>query len=275
MTEQKPTSNAKVDQILDLLLDALAERQAARRPAATPPVAQSVAQSSGLRPASEPAPGAQSGGLRHASEPAPVAQSSGVRPAQQPAAKPPAAEPRPGDPGWTPPARQPSIQLDRTLGRLIVLILALIVLMNIPVTRYGVSLARILPDATSIIIRDGLVLKGEGDQIYVLEDNKLRWISSLEAFDRLGYRWSEVHQVDAAFLAQFEQGAPLHILLKCAESPHIYRIEEGKKRWIKDIATFEAEGHVWEDVRLTSCAYLRTLPDGVPIPADAGTPPQP
>ena len=32
---------------------------------------------------------------------------------------------------------------------------------------------------------------------------------------------------------------------------------------------------VWDDVRFVSCPYLRDLPDGVPIPEDAGEPPQP
>ena len=52
-------------------------------------------------------------------------------------------------------------------------------------------------------------------------------------------------------------------------------LENGQKRWIKDIDTFLAEGHVWEDVRFVSCEYLRSIPDGPPIPEDAGPPPQP
>ena len=63
--------------------------------------------------------------------------------------------------------------------------------------------------------------------------------------------------------------------LKCDGSPHIYRLENQAKRWIKDIETFEAEGHVWEDVRFVSCQYLRDLPDGPPVPEDAGPPPEP
>jgi hypothetical protein len=153
--------------------------------------------------------------------------------------------------------------------------MALTILLNIPVTRYGVSLARILPDSDSFIVRDGLVLKGSGPRVYVLEDDKLRWISSLEAFERLGYEWDQVHIVEDAFLERFEMGEPLYVLLKCGGSPHIYRIEEETKRWIKDIPTFEAEGHVWEDVHFVDCDYLRRIPDGPPIPEDAGEPPSP
>jgi hypothetical protein len=68
---------------------------------------------------------------------------------------------------------------------------------------------------------------------------------------------------------------PQPILLKCISSPHIYLLEEGEKRWIDTIETFNERGYVWDDVHLVTCAGLRTIPDGVPIPANAGPPPQP
>ncbi len=259
MADQSPVDKpSTADQILDLLLDALAERQLARRaqarvspsPAAPPP-----------RPASPPVEQ-----IRPAAPPGPV---------PRPPVPPPRREPEPGDEDWQPPPRLPSINLDKTLGRLLLLVAVLVVAVNIPVNRYGVSLARIMPDAASLVIRDGLVLKGSGPEIYVLEDNKLRWISSLEAFEYFGYTWDQVHIVDEKFLQEFEVGRPIHILLKCQASPHIYALENGVKRWIKDIPTFLAEGYVWEDVKFVSCDYLRSLPDGPPIPEDAGPPPQP
>jgi hypothetical protein len=71
----------------------------------------------------------------------------------------------------------------------------------------------------------------------------------------------------------YEDAAP--ILLKCRASPHIYLLEQGKKRWIEDIETFNDRGYVWRDVRFITCDELRSIPDGVPIPANAGPPPQP
>jgi hypothetical protein len=165
--------------------------------------------------------------------------------------------------------------MGKTIGRLAILVVALLVLVNVPVTRYGVSLARILPETTSLIIRDGLVLKGSGPEIYQLEDGQLRWISSMDAFEHLGLAWQDVHVVEDEFLEDFEEGRPIHVLLKCPTSPHVYRLENQEKRWIKDIDTFLAEGHVWEDVRMVTCDYLRNIPDGAPIPEDAGEPPQP
>lgn len=71
----------------------------------------------------------------------------------------------------------------------------------------------------------------------------------------------------------YNQAEP--ILLKCTRSPHIYRLEDGTKRWIKDIPTFDAQGYRWNDVTYVSCDDLRAVPDGPPIPPDAGSPPQP
>lgn len=68
---------------------------------------------------------------------------------------------------------------------------------------------------------------------------------------------------------------PDPILLKCGASPHIYLLEDGKKRWIDTIETFNDHGYVWRDVHFVPCEDLRSIPDGVPIPADAGPPPQP
>ena len=173
------------------------------------------------------------------------------------------------------PPRQPSMGLDRSLARLMAAVVALAVIVNIPLNRHGVSLARMLPDSASLIIRDGLVLKGSGAEIYMLDDNKLRWISSLDAFENLGLEWKDVHVVEDQFLDQFELGRAIHLVLKCNGSPHIYALENGKKRWIKDIETFTAQGYVWDDVRIVDCFYLRNLPDGLPIPENAGPAPQP
>jgi len=273
---KKPSTT---DQILDLLLDALVERQKARRPQArqeAPMPKPPAASEQRPEPEKEPA--------RPIPPPRPEPPPSARRPVKSVPPPQPKRQPKPGDEGGPvlgqtgtrePPPRLPSIHMGKMLARLAILIVALIILVNIPVTRYGVSLARIMPETSSLIIRDGLVLKGSGPEIYMLEEGKLRWISSLDAFEHLGLTWDDVHVVEDEFLAKFEKGRPIHVLLKCRSSPHIYRLENNQKRWIKDIDTFLAEGHVWDDVRFVSCDYLRGIPDGPPIPEDAGPPPQP
>jgi hypothetical protein len=250
MSEQKPSAS---ERLLDLLLDALQERQATRQADVVAPQRQPKAP---IEPAVE----------RRAPKTWPPANERVDQKER---------EPGPGEVGWQPPPQVPSVHLERVLGRFLALVAVLVVAVNVPVNRYGVSLARILPDSASLVIRDGLVLKGSGPEIYMVQNDQLRWISSMDAFEHLRLKWGDVHVVEDAFLQHFEQGPPIHVLLKCKDSPHIYRLENQQKRWIKDIDTFLAEGHVWDDVRFVSCEYLRNIPDGPPIPPDAGPPPQP
>jgi hypothetical protein len=288
MSNQGPADKrSTTEQILDLLLDALAERQKDRQAGAVtpapPPTAEWKAPTASARLAAEVQRNEPEAG---SSEPVPPPRPDPPpgeqrRPESRPIAtrpappRPPRRELQAGEEGWEPPTRLPSIHMGKMLLRLAILVAILIVAVNIPVNRYGVSLARIMPESSSLIIRDGLVLKGSGPEIYMLENDKLRWISSMDAFEHLGLTWEDVHVVDDSFLNTFKKGRPIHVLLKCQASPHIYRLENDQKRWIKDIDTFLAEGHVWEDVRFVSCDYLRSIPDGPPIPEDAGPPPQP
>ena len=164
----------------------------------------------------------------------------------------------------------------RLMARLALGLLVVIVVVNIPFNRHGTTLATALPDSASLIVRDGLVVKEENsEEIFVYQDGRFRWISSLDAFEHYGFTWGDVRVVQDGYLVGFETGSPLHVLLKCPESPHVYRLEGGTKRWIRDIDDFIAEGHVWEDVRFVHCQYLRDLPDGETVPPDSGPSPQP
>jgi hypothetical protein len=278
MNNNKPT---KTEQILDLLLDALLERQATRGADEVPPATGAPAAPAPVGEATAAAKAAAAPEPIVPPEPKPIVPPAPIPPAEiEPADNFVAPEkwtPRPAVPHFAPsqPEALPSIQLDQMLRRLALGLVLLIILVNIPFNSAGTTLARAMPDARSLIIRDGLVLKGSGERIYVLENNRKRWISSLDAFAWHGYRWEQVNIVEDVFLDRFEDGRPIYVLLKCAQSPHIYALEEGQKRWIRDIPAFEAEGFVWEDVKVISCAQLRQTPTGIPIPPDAGPSPEP
>ncbi len=271
----KQNDSSKIEQLLDLLLDALQERQAAREIKAEPEQPthiQRVDVQTNIIEDAAPSelpqtrlPGIPPDEPQHI-EPLPSSEENSDHVA--------ITEPEEPPPPYIP-EKLPTIHLDRMLGRLTLFLLALIVLINIPLNRFGTNLARAMPDEQALVIRDGLVLQGSGEEIYVLENNQKRWISSLDAFNYYGYRWQQVNHVDDDFLDQFPSGPALSILYKCRESPHVYAIENGVKRWIKDIPTFEAQGYAWEDVQIISCTRLEQIPNGSPIPPDAGKPPDP
>ncbi len=162
------------------------------------------------------------------------------------------------------------------MARLAIGLLIIVVLINIPFNTQGQALARSIPSSAALVIANGLLIKeSNSPDVYVYRDNAFHWITSLEAFERLGYRWEDVHIVEPGFLNQFPKGNPVSILAKCDASPHVYQLEAGHKRWIVDIPTFVAQGYVWQDVQMVSCDYLHNLPDGDSIPPGRGTPPPP
>lgn len=247
------TERTRLDALLDLLADEVAKRLEARgSPAHVAPEPPEVITS---------VPGALSG--------------TGVAPASVhgPATE-PASDPRPEfEPDLAPSTSSHPASL---MARLAIGVLIIVALINIPLNAQGTALARSIPSSASLIIRNGLVVKeATSPEFWVYRDGAFHWITSLEAFEHFGYSWRDVHIVEPGFLDPFEKGTPLYVLLKCNDSPHIYRLEGGSKRWIVDIPTFEAEGHVWADVKPVSCEYLRDLPDGESIPPGHGSPPSP
>jgi hypothetical protein len=162
------------------------------------------------------------------------------------------------------------------MARLALGMLIAIVLINIPINAQGTALARSIPSSASLVIANGLIVKeATSPDVYVYKDDAFHWITTLDAFEYFGYRWQNVHIVEAGFLSQFPKGKPIYVLLKCDGNPHIYQLDAGYKRWIVDIATFTAEGYIWQDVKIVPCRTLRNLPDGDSIPPGRGTPPPP
>lgn len=168
------------------------------------------------------------------------------------------------------PEKLPSINMNRVFYRLCVSLALLLIVVNVPFNRFGTNLARAMPDERALVVRDGLLFKGAGDEIYILENNQKRWISSLTAFEVSGFRWDQVHEVDQEFVDQFSSGPDFHVLIRCDAQPHIYLLEGTQKRWIENPVEFERAGFKWEDVRYIDCWRLKnSYEDGVPIPEDA------
>jgi hypothetical protein len=215
---------------------------------------------------------------------APGARAGEAAPAEQ-RARPPASspnhEPRAVPERATAEKEPPSRPLGaphaaRLIVRLALVLVVLIVLVNIPLNRFGTTLATMLPDSSAWVMVDGFVVKEEDDpEIYVFQDGRLRWISSIQAFEAYGWDWGDVHVAEDGYLDGLEIGPPLEVVAKCWNSPHVYLLERGEKRWIRDIETFTSEGYVWEDVRTLDCSYLRSIPDGETIPPGSGPPPRP
>ena len=180
--------------------------------------------------------------------------------------------------GQRPPSSQPSPAMGRSLAQILIVLVVLLVLVNIPLNNLRAGLVQLVPHNSAMVIHDGLLLQGSNPEIYVVQDYKLRWISSPEVFERY-FNMGDVSTVEDSFLEQFARGQPIHRLVRCQGSPTVYALENGRKRWVKD-PPLANQASAWDRIELISCSYLRDFPAGLPVsedmgPADAGPPPQP
>ena len=157
---------------------------------------------------------------------------------------------------------QPGPNMGRSLGQIFIILVVLLVLVNIPFNSASAGLAQLMPHSASIVIQDGMLLKGSGPQIYVVDNYKVRRVSTEAMQKFFGPR--RVNRVEDSLLAQFGQGPPVQYLLQCRTKPDIYAVEDGYKRRVAIPPTNSVQ--VWDKVHFVSCHYLERLPDGPPLP---------
>lgn len=171
--------------------------------------------------------------------------------------------------------------MPRTMVRLFIALLVVIAFANLQlfdITRLNALFASGNEGTTTVrFARDGMLLRGDSLKVYLMENNKRRWITTSEAFNAYGYRWGAVRHVGNDYLAQFEEGEPIYLALKCPSSSHVFALDvQGEtqrvRRWISDIETFEQMGFRWGDIDQERCSFLRSLLNGKPFPEDVDRP---
>lgn len=136
----------------------------------------------------------------------------------------------------------------------IILILAVIAI-NLPYNVHGTALARSITSVNSIVFRNGLLVREAGsDQIWLYQDHAFRHITSLDVFEHYRYRWDQVREVEAGFLADYPTGRPLHFLVRCSSDGRVYLMADDKLHWVYDMTAFKAHGFEWSEV-VDTCYY--------------------
>lgn len=170
------------------------------------------------------------------------------------------------------PEKQPLIGMQHTLMTVLFSIFALLVVINVPLSFEGKPIARTAPDPPSILVREGLLFKTDNrPEIYILSERLTKHlIVDRAAFELYDFEWQAVHMVDDAFVAQFQDGEPLYALTACIRSPHVYALEDGKKRWIEDFPAYDAQTVLESRFIRDSCADIAKIPLGEPLQTEAG-----
>lgn len=155
----------------------------------------------------------------------------------------------------------------RILGQLLIILVVLVLLVNVPISYRGGGLAQVVPESKSTIIREGMILRGGGPDVYVLDNYQLRRFNTQETFDYFDNRYhlsGRIQTVDDDLLTQFGQGPPIRYLARCRDLPGIYILEKGQKYLLERMSPISPASR-WDRVNLISCHILRSLPDGPPI----------
>lgn len=107
---------------------------------------------------------------------------------------------------------------------------------------------------------DGMLIRGSGPEVYVLEHGLKRWITSPGVFSGLFYSWDRIIHVSDSDLANFPPGNKLDnsgnfpdgTLLKSAKNPKVYVSDQGKLRWIPDPDVFNSNNFSWGNIIIVS-----------------------
>ncbi len=119
---------------------------------------------------------------------------------------------------------------------------------------------------------EGALIRVEGNpKVYVVEGGKRVPISDIQLFNARKYDWNKVLVVNENQTQKFEIGTSLEYpdgsLLR-AKNGNVYRINQGKKQWIRSADDFIKAGYKSEKVLDVSDAEINTFEDGIDVVAD-------
>lgn len=135
---------------------------------------------------------------------------------------------------------------------------------------YGYSFSQVKPAtgpdealtvAGSLPYREGSLVKGSGDTVYIIDDQSgtsiKRAFNSASVFTGLGYKFSDVQTVPDASLPSTTGTAvstiatahPDGTLVKASNSSTVYLIQAGSKKYFTSPAKLFSQGYDWSDVK--------------------------
>ncbi|MFZ2970291.1 MAG: fibronectin type III domain-containing protein [Minisyncoccia bacterium] len=109
-------------------------------------------------------------------------------------------------------------------------------------------------------IQGGSIVKGSDYKVYVIEGNTKRWIKTADVFLKLGYKWNWIEKVEDYLLNDYKEAPaianakthPNGTLVKYANSPAVYLLENGKKRPFSSAESFLRRGYDWSRIIIIS-----------------------
>ena len=101
-------------------------------------------------------------------------------------------------------------------------------------------------------------------RVYVIKNKKRHWIQTPKEFNAAGYNWGKVKVVSAETLEEYPEAEDSTTeLLRAVGSHKVYKINNGKRRWIKTAGEFNAAGYKWKDIKEVSSEVLASYQNEV------------
>lgn len=131
-----------------------------------------------------------------------------------------------------------------------------------------------IPNGPEMSFREGALLRGSGETVYIIEKEHKRPFVSARIFAGLGYRWQNVVQVPDFCLETMRSGSPIATtrthpdgtLLRGSDET-VYLLCFGKRCLIPSKRVFQSWGYRWEQIVQVTDPQLTSYPIGEAIAA--------
>ena len=131
-----------------------------------------------------------------------------------------------------------------------------------------------IPDGPEMTFREGALLRGSDETIYIIEKECKRPFVSARVFEGLGYRWQNVVQVPDSCLEALKSGCPIATprthpdgTLLRGSGVTVYLLCSGKRCLIPSKRVFQSWGYRWEQIVQVTDQQLAAYPLGEAIAA--------
>lgn len=119
---------------------------------------------------------------------------------------------------------------------------------------------------------DSTLVRAENEStVYLVEGDKLKPISSPQAFESNNFRWNRIKTITSTVKNKYQISNALELgngALVRDSSGKIYTIDQGKKRWIRTGNDFDQAGFKWEKIVDVSTQEINSLTEGEDVVSD-------
>ncbi len=104
-------------------------------------------------------------------------------------------------------------------------------------------------------------IKGDPKVYYLTESGLKRWVPTIEIFNSYNNKWEDVIELEKKDVNGYSD----NVFIKLENDSRVYKIENGKKRWIKTEAALKRLGVDWSIVAPVNQAEFNFYPEGAVI----------